>query len=110
MSSRVAPLGGADDVLRCDSDGQQVPVVDRAAVQLLGENAEQIHPGELAGERMRLLGWHRDYSLDDLNCGPARGCSALLLPGTCFRQVFEHDCGIGPLARGVIGPPHHRRP
>ena len=81
MSSAAAPLGGAEDVLRGDRDGQQVPVVDRAAVQLLGEHAEQIYPGQLTGERGRLLGRHRDYSFDDFNCRPARGCSALLLPG-----------------------------
>lgn len=105
MSCPAAPLGGAEDVLRGDRDGQQVPVVDRAAVQLLGEHAEQIHPGELAGERGRLLGRHCDYSLDDFNCGSpeaaARFCSQAR-----FRQVFEHHFGTGPLARGVIGPLH----
>lgn len=82
MSSQIAPLSGAEDVLRGDGDGQQVPVVDRAAVQLLDEYAEQIYPGELARDRGRLLGGHRDYSLDDLNRGPARRCRPLLLPGT----------------------------
>jgi hypothetical protein len=76
MGSHGAPLGGAQDVLRGDGDGQQVPVVDRAAVELLREHAEQIYPGELTGKRGRLPALHRDDPLDNLNCGPARGCSS----------------------------------
>jgi len=115
MSSRAAPLGGADDVLRGDSDGQVVPVVYSAAVQLLDQHVEQIHPGEMLGERRRLLGRHRDYSLDDLNCGQTRGCSAFLLPRTLpasvrapLRDRSTHPRGDGtaaPAAGRGGGPP-----
>jgi hypothetical protein len=106
MSSLAAPLGGAEDVLRGDSDGRQVSVVDRAAVQLLGKHAELVHPGELAGDRGRRLGRHHDYSLDDLNCGPPRGCSAFLLPDTLPASVRAPlwDGSTRPRADGTAAP------
>jgi hypothetical protein len=42
---------GADDVVEGRRDGEQVPVVYRALLDLGGELAENSHPGELPGLR-----------------------------------------------------------
>ena len=63
----ASPLRGLEDVLRGRGDGRQMSVVDRAAVHLLGEHAEQVHPRELARRRGSLLGCHGDHPLDDLD-------------------------------------------
>lgn len=86
----ASPLRGSEDVLRGGGDGQQVPVIDRTVVQLLAEDAQQIDPNVLTGERGRLLHRNGDHPLDGLDCGPAGSSGALLLPG--------------PLTTGVRAP------
>ena len=81
-------------------------VVDDAAVQLLHERAKLLGPVVLAGEAERLLtGTVITRSTTSTAARPdsaARFCSHAR-----FRQVAEHHLGIGPWARGVIGPSHH---
>jgi hypothetical protein len=44
-------VNGADDFVEGRGDGEQVPVVHRALLDLGGELPENIYPGELPGLR-----------------------------------------------------------
>jgi hypothetical protein len=70
-------MQGAHDVIDGCGDGGQVPVVDRALLDLAGELPQQIHPRQLSRPRRR----DGDYSLDDLDRAASGSGSASLLPG-----------------------------
>ena len=83
MGCAAAPMHRAQDVVKRCGDGGQVPVVDRAVLDLDGELPQEIHPGELA--RRRLCCWRRGHdghhSLDDLDRATSGRRGAALLPG-----------------------------
>src|SRR5688500_1671268 len=108
LERAAAPVHGADDFVEGCGDGEQVPVVDRALLDLGGEPRSTSTQASCRGFGADAGGLARTVTTRSTTWtalrpdAAARACSQ----ARC-RQVAEHHFGIGPRDRGVIAPRHH---